>query len=219
MAVTTAPPDAPGDDLHLGEQLRQGFGVESVAALAAVDADSGQTAAFGAVDSGCGEHLVEDHGGFVGDRRGVDTDSGLGHGGFDRVGLEEFGPQRPQAVQRRDQAGLRFFGAAGQGDDPASGEVAVVGHLLDTLGCDSREHGVAAVDEAFEDRQAPGGIDEDLRDRLGEVAVGHLGQADVAEAQVVAEEREAVLIGHRGAGGSSGTSSGSAVRRGRAGDA
>src|SRR5699024_10211049 len=66
ITVTTVPPSlrvGAGDDLHLGEQLRQGFGVESVATLLPVHADSGEAALLGPVDAGCGEDLVEDDSG------------------------------------------------------------------------------------------------------------------------------------------------------------
>lgn len=75
----------------------------------------------------------------------------------------------------------------------------MVGHLLDALGGDRCEHGVAAGHQAFEEGEAPGGEDEDLRDRLGEVAIGHLGEADVAEVEVLTEVGEPVLVRDRGA--------------------
>ena len=137
----------------------------------------------------------------VGHLGGVDADAGLGHGGLDRVGLEELGPQRPQAAQCGEQASTGLLGALGERDDPAAGEVAVVGHLLDALGGNRGEHGVAAGGEAFEEGEAPGRVDEDLRDRLGEVAVGDLGEADVAEVHVLAEEGEPVLVGADGTRG------------------
>jgi hypothetical protein len=90
-----------GDDLHLREQLRQRFGVEAVAALATVHADSGERSAVGTIDAGGGEDLVDDDSGLVGHLGGVDADAGFCDGGLDRVRFEELGPQRPQTVRVR----------------------------------------------------------------------------------------------------------------------
>ena len=85
---------------------------------------------------------------------------------------------------------LRLVGAVTEADRPLRGVVTVIGHLLDPLGGDRREHRVDRLDETVEHRQPPRGEDQQAHDAIGEVAVRRLDERDVAELGRVAEVGE-----------------------------
>ena len=110
---------------------------------------------------------------------------------------QQLGVQRPQLVEAGDQPAPRLLGALGEGEEPAAGVVAVVGQLLDALGRDRGEHRVAAAGQPLEQREPGGGEQQQPGDGVREVAVGDLGQPDVAEVAGLAEEGQRVLGRHR----------------------
>src|SRR5207253_11128155 len=88
----------------------------------------------------------------------------------------------------------RFFGAVAEADHPVAGAFDVIGDFLRGLRGDSREARVARALERVESELVPR-IEQELpRDRIGEVAVGLLGDEEVAEFAAVAQERELVLV-------------------------
>ena len=118
--------------------------------------------------------------------------------------LAQLVPVGPDPRQPRLEAPPRLRRTAGQGDEPAAREVAVVGQFLHALRSDGSEHGVRVGRQPLEQGEPVGGEHQHPAHRLGEVAVRQLDQADIAEVAVVAEEREPVLVGHRGAFGERG---------------
>src|ERR1700744_2190093 len=171
----------PGQRLQLGQQVTQGLGVHAVAAGPA--ADPGQRRRLRAVQAGGGQHGVQ-HRVHV-----FRLDPGQRVG----VGPEQLAHQGPQRVQRGLHAGVRQGSAVAQPDHPLGGVVAVVGQLLDPLGRDGRQHRVRDGGQRGEQGQPPAGEDQQPAGHLGEVRVLVLGQPDVAELFLLAEEGQLIL--------------------------
>ena len=109
------------------------------------------------------------------------------------VGPEQLPRQGPQGVERRLRLRVRQGRAVAEPDHPARRVVAVVGELVDALGGDRGEHRVGCARQRLEQGEPPGGEHQQPDHELGEVTVGVLGEADVPELLLLAEERELVL--------------------------
>jgi hypothetical protein len=167
-----------------------------VQALApATAADRADRGAAGARQRGGSEHLVE-HGVDLGPQLlRVGCDAGLGQPPFDVGRAEELLHVGPHNVQGGLHPPVRLRGAVAETHRPTGCVVAVVGHLLDTLARHRRDHGVARAEQALQQREPPGGEQQQPRDRPGEVQlVAQLGQRDVAELRLRALVGEGVLV-------------------------
>ena len=87
-----------------------------------------------ALDAADREDLLEDHPDLGGDRRRRDADACRGDRGLDRVVGEQLVVEGEHLRQRRQQPRAGLVGALREGEEPPTGVVAVVGHLLDPLG-------------------------------------------------------------------------------------
>ncbi len=161
-----------GQALHLGEHVAEVLGVQALPAAAAADgADRRDRRAGSAWPGRCTSSSTR-----------VDLVAQCSPGRRRRP-PRPAGAPRPRSRNSSSRYGhtafsaacmrpVRLVGAVAEPQRPAGGVVAVVGQLLDALAGHRGEHRVPGVEQPVQQRQPPGGEQQQPGDRPGEVQVG-----------------------------------------------
>ncbi|MNV52973.1 hypothetical protein D3C71_1450920 [compost metagenome] len=113
---------------------------------------------------------------------------------FQRVGLEQFGGEAPQGVNRLLHFLRRNVGAVAQTLQPATAKAQVIACFFDRFRGNCRNLRIAALGQTGKERHVPG-VDEILTHQgVGEVAVRLFHQQQVAELALVAAKGQRVFV-------------------------